>query len=53
MYTINETNYHAIKNLLAKIDEEEAKEDYEDIDTDAVLEYTSDILHIIRSIVND
>ena len=48
---IDEVNLNALRNLLAQIDEEESKENYEDIDTDNVLELTSDLIHIVRNII--
>jgi hypothetical protein len=51
MYTINETTYNKLKNLLNLIDSEESKDNYEDIDVDAVLEYTSELVSTIRTII--
>ena len=51
MYSIDNVTYNKLKNLIDLIDKEESKENYEDIDTDSVLEYYDEIINTIRSVV--
>ena len=51
MYSIDKVTYNKLKNLIDLIDKEESKENYEDIDTDSVLEYYDEIINTIRSVV--
>lgn len=46
---IDETIANKLRNLISLIDSEESKDDYEDIDTDAVLEYYSEIISTLRN----
>ena len=49
--TLNEATTNKLRNLLGLIDAEESKDSYEDIDCDAVLEYTDEIIKTLRGIL--
>lgn len=51
MKIINESQCKRLEDLLNLIDAEESKDEYDDIDADAVLEYTTEVLGILRGII--